>query len=366
MYHLKKGVLMYLPDLNIILTLIGLVLFYPTLGKASRVLSLIKEALKNINSHNDNMLKSYIPLKEDITSLRLEVKGLKKEVCDSKLLSGRSILLFLVILFLVFIAFLILPGKQGANTLSDDLVSAATFINNFFTPIILTLTLFVIFKTWINSRQQFEKTNAKLEQQLLIQQRKYKLEAFKNRLESFNEICSKNIESIFVYQALSDTSRLIREHSPSNFYLFEDFCLKQPIHIGKKFPDVKSLEYVGFLHELSESINYKLTDLKIPMIEENLTRIFSSNQKFFNSDSRLSLFYTFEREFKLNIIKAMIHAKSHLFKNAYTKAYLLEKALKEEEDTELKIELIDIFNTTIDLAMYEDLNLVRKRLRLPL
>lgn len=204
---------MHYPEINIILTLFGLVVVFPTLGKLIRIFLLTKDTVQAFDSNNKHILKSYASLKNEILSLRAEVKSLeeineKLEIKEPNNNYDNSssfyqikqkeitlLLFFIVSLFFIFIVFF---SDEKSVYEMQIWIDSATFINNFFTPLILTITLFVIYKTWQTSKSELEDSRKELVRSRKIQNSTHTLELLRNRISILNSEMNKKIDEFEV------------------------------------------------------------------------------------------------------------------------------------------------------------------------
>ncbi len=327
---------MYYPELKIIITLFSLVITYPTIGKLIRFFMLTKNTVQAFDSNNKHILKSYESLKNEIFSLKSEVKILKKnpdKPSSFYQIKPKQIIFLLFFITISFFIFILLFGDEKSVYEKQIWIDSATFINNFFTPIILTITLFVIYKTWQTSKSELEDTRKELIKTREIQNVSFTIDLLRQRLSDFNSHLNETVNEV----GIKNGCLLILRHSEIEKTTEQLVCdINQEIDenesnlISKKYLKKNILKKLEYLHR---NVKY------VEMLDSDQEKVIQDVFKYKESSRLHDILYLEHGSFsdvRIYILLRLITLKDFRFITLLQKATKINHWINAIDDAELK------------------------------
>lgn len=344
--------------LEVCLTLISLLFFWPILFRVLSFVISFRDFLRIIKFYNGELAQEIKRQEIKITSIKAEARSLKKLLKNEQKKSETKTLLYLLsIATIVMVLFFYNTNEKLKLEDIDSWVNSAIFLNNFITPPILIFTLIVIYRTWMTSKTEFNKTQVQMAKQINIQQRVHKLDLLKNYVSSFNSTCQELIDKTCIHGAIVEFCIYLEKNNPVSFNIFSNYCMD---NFGIVINEDKDIGRFHSIRDLSERLDFRINDILFFDSHVVVKSIMEDKISRYDQLGILNLKHIRVELAHFTLI-TMIKTNNNLLRNALSKIALIKELLENNDDLEFKSTLIDEFNSSINLDSFDMLLQIREQ-----
>ncbi|WP_145925140.1 hypothetical protein [Pseudoalteromonas luteoviolacea] len=228
-------------------------------------------------------------------------------------------------------------------------VDVAVYFNNILSPILMAATIYLVYRTWVTSKEELRATREELELTRGIQEQPFLLDIFRSRLNSYYDGCSEEVGKIIISQCKMKILKSYNEDESFRKSVIKE-ATKLGVHTGEDDYDMGWNYFQDKI--ISDPVFY--TDV-ISYITDERNQSFDSN---INSEQGLRKYWYFVIANELSINYEQGNCKKSLF--LFKKVSSIEKFI-EQQPTELNFLMRDELSFTVPEELYNPiLDVIKK------